>query len=293
VRAIGIDVGGTNLRVAVVAADGTVHEQSRAATPDGDVATLARTIGELVAELPGDLPVGMGLAGAVDGDGVLVFGPNLGMEGEQVRAPVEEAIGRPFVVANDASVAALAEHHVGAATGLDDVVLVTVGTGIGGGVVVDGRLLVGAHGIGGELGHIIIAHGGAPCSCGNRGCFEAYAAGRHFSPDHRQAGEVADAAMAGDAAAQAHIDGAARWLGVGIHGLVATFDPAMVVIGGGAGQAVFDAAIGTVRDTVAELLVGRGHRQPPPIVRAALGDDAGVVGAALLALDRVAEEDQT
>lgn len=300
--AIGIDVGGTNVRSAVVAADGTVRRQQRDATPDlgltpaTRVARLASVIGELVARLDTDdatLPVGVGIAGAVDDDGVLVFGPNLGIEGHQVRAPIEEAVGRTVAFVNDASAATWAEHRVGGGAGLDDVVLLTLGTGVGGGAVVGGVLLEGAHGIAGEFGHTIVREGGARCPCGRRGCLEAYAAGARFALDDRPGSDVVVAAGQGDERARAHLDGVARWLGVGIANAVASFDPAVVLIGGGAGQKVFDGIADVLRVTLDELLVGSGHRPAPPIRAATLGDDAGVVGAALLALDRAATTEGT
>lgn len=283
-RAIGIDVGGTNVRVAVVADTGDVVTQRRASTPK-EAEALAEIIGELVGEHDDGLPVGMGLAGGVDRDGTLVLGPNLGMEGAQVRAPLEEAVGRGIVIANDASVAAWAEHKVGAGRGHQNVLLVTIGTGVGGGAVVAGHLLVGSHGLGGEFGHIVIEDGGRACSCGNRGCLEAYAAGRRFGMGDRHAGEVAAAALAGDDEAVAHVAEVGRRLGVGVSSLVNAFDPGVVLIGGGAGQGAFDAIVGPVRDTLASLLIGRGRRRPPRVAKAALGDDAGVVGAALLAIE--------
>lgn len=287
-RAIGIDVGGTNVRVALVDEGGTVLEQSRGSTPPGDVRGLAAVMGRLVAEHDPDLPVGLGIAGGVSDDGVLVFGPNLRMEGEQVRAPLEHAVGRPLVIANDASVAAWGEHRVGAGRGHPDLVLLTIGTGIGSGAVIEGRLLTGAHDVGAELGHTVVHAGGDLCPCGNRGCLEAYGAGRRFATGDRSSEEVVEAALAGDAAALEHLAGIGRWLGIGVHNAVAVFDPEVVLIGGGAGQAAFDVVVGSIESTLAALLVGRGHRPPPPVRRAALGDDAGVVGAALLALDRAA-----
>lgn len=284
--AIGVDIGGTNVRVALVDRDGTVVEQGRAATPVGDAAALARVVGRLVGEYDDDLPVGVGIAGAVDGEGLLSFGPNLRMAGQAIRGPFAEAIGRTPVIANDASVGAWGEHVVGAGRGHDDVVLVTIGTGVGGGVVTGGQLLVGGRGAGGELGHVIVRADGDVCTCGNRGCLEAYSSGRHYGTAERSPAETVEAARSGDDGALAHVNAAARWLGIGIHGFVAAFDPTIVLVGGGAGQAVFDLVADTVRTTLAGLLVGRGHRSAPPVERAALGDDAGVVGAALLALAR-------
>lgn len=291
--AIGIDVGGTNVRVAVVDETGTLLAQSRARTPMTDGRALAAVVAQLVAEHDASLPIGMGIAGGVDRQGIVNFGPNLGaIEGTQLREHLTRELGRDVVIANDASVAVWGEHVVGAGQGHTDVVMVTLGTGVGGGAVVDGRLLVG-RGLGGELGHTIIAQGGRRCSCGNDGCLEMYAAGRQFALGERSSEQVVDAARAGDQEAVRHVHEIGRWLGIGVHNVVATFDPSVVLIGGGAGQAAFDLLVGTVEETVAELILGRPHRTPPPIRPAQLGDDAGVVGAALLALDHAARSGAT
>lgn len=284
--ALGIDIGGTNVRVATVDGDGGVTDLRRAPTPR-DVDALVATVVELVAGR--GLPVGVGIAGGVTADGTLCGAPNLGIDGAPVGRLLAEALGRPAVVVNDATAATWAEHVVGAARGVDDVVMLTLGTGVGGGVVLDGRLLRGHGGLGGELGHVIVHEGGVLCNCGNRGCLEAYASGSAMVLGDRNASELAAAARAGDEAAARHLEQVGTWLGVGIAGLVAVLDPALVVVGGGAGEAAFDAVVPAARIALADRLFGRPRRRPPEIVPASLGDRAGVVGAALLAQHQEAE----
>ena len=280
--AVGVDIGGTNVRVAEVSADGTVGSVRRAATPSGDAEALAATVAELhggAAEV-----IGVGIAGGVTSDGTLCGAPNLGMDGAPIGPLLEAALGRPVVIANDASVAVWAEHRCGAARGVDDVVMLTLGTGVGGGAVVGGRLLQGATGLASEFGHIIVDEGGASCACGNHGCLEAYASGTAMAMGDRNASAVAAAARDGDEVAAAHLARIGMWVGVGLASLVAALDPARILLGGGAGAAAFDEVAPAAREALADRLFARARREPPPVVRAELGDHAGVVGAALLAL---------
>lgn len=305
--AIGVDIGGTRLRAAAVRADGTVVDREATARPDGADAdgfggALLTALDELVGRLGRGLPVGIGIASMVDADGRLVYAPNLQVRGLALRERAAEALDVPVVVANDATAACLAEVRAGAARGHDDVVLLTVGTGVGGGALVAGRLLRGAHGLATEFGHVVVAEGGRRCPCGTHGCLEAYASGRaigaiaaeqlsdgrHSPALAREAvvdGEaVTRAARAGDALATEIIVEAGRWLGVGIAGLVNALDPSLVLVGGGAGDAMQQWLLPAARSSCEPRLLGSGHRAAPPIRSAALGDDAGVIGAALLAL---------
>lgn len=182
-------------------------------------------------------------------------------------------------------------------------VMLTLGTGVGGGLVIGGRLVRGASGLGAELGHMVVCEGGPPCPCGNRGCLEALASGTAIGRSARAAldagrldgsslRDVPDldgkavtlAAQAGDAAAREILAEAGRWLGVGIASLINALDPEVVVVGGGAMQAG-ELLLGPARRSAAERVVGLQHRPTPPIVPATLGDDAGLIGAALLAAE--------
>lgn len=280
--AIGIDIGGTNVRVAEVAADGTVGEVRRAPTPFGDATALAATIAELHGGTSG--AIGVGIAGGVTAGGVLCGAPNLGMDGAPIGALLEEHLDTSVVVTNDASAAAWGEHRTGAGRGVEHMVMLTLGTGVGGGAVVAGRLLGGATGLAGEFGHIIVHEGGARCACGNQGCLEAYASGTAMAMGDRNASTVAAAARDGDEVAVAHLTRIGTWVGIGLASLVATLDPGLVVLGGGAGVGTFDEIAPAARTALADRLFARERRDPPPVVRAELGDDAGVAGAALLAL---------
>lgn len=303
--AIGMDIGGTKLVAARVAADGTFEDRRRLATPAGDEAELIETIISLVDALtPEDgtrLPVGLGIAAIVDRAGVAVYGPNIGARELPIARILADELGVHVAVGNDANVAAYAEAKVGAGAGHDDVVMITLGTGVGGGIVVDGRLVVGASGYGGELGHIIVEEGGRPCPCGNTGCLEAYTSGTAFAAiaaerlradgegsslhlaDVLDGKAVTQAALAGDDLALGVLREAAGWLGVGLASVVNALDPAVVVIGGGAAIEPADILLPVAREAMARRLMGRAHREPPRVELAALGDDAGLVGAALLA----------
>ncbi len=300
---LGVDIGGTRMRAAVVAADGAILDRSASATPAGDPAALLDRLEALIGRHP-DMPVGVGIAGLVDPDGTVRYGPNIGIRDLPLATRLSAATGGPVTVANDASVAALAEQRVGAAVGADDVVLLTLGTGVGGGVVAGGSLLLGAGGFAGEIGHVIVHEGGRPCPCGNRGCIEAYASGtaigllareRLVDPDvpttlrevdDPTGADVTAAAAAGDRFAADVIEEVGGWLGVAIASVVNVLDPQVVLLGGGAAASVAPTALPAARRALAARLVGSAWRTPPPLELAALGDDAGVVGAALLAGDR-------
>jgi glucokinase len=232
------------------------------------------------------------------------YAPNLRWRDYPLRAALVERLGVPVSVDNDGNVAAWGEYRCGA--GRDartSMQMLTVGTGVGGGIIQMGGLVRGADGLGGELGHIIVAEGGPPCPCGNSGCLEAVASGTAIgraAEDALASGRVpADsalhgievltgksvtaAAQAGDAAAIAVLAEVGFWLGVGIASLINAFDPEIVVVGGG-GMKAGDLLLVPARESARDRVIGLAHRSMPPVVAAELGDDAGVVGAALLAL---------
>lgn len=301
--AIGIDIGGTKLVAATVAADGTILERHRRATPAHAEEELVTSLQELIATLGPRLPVGIGIAGLVTPDGQILYGPNIGIRDLALRERLQDATSRVLVVVNDASAAALGEQRAGAARGHRDVTLFTLGTGVGGGLVVDDRLLVGRNGFAGELGHLIVAEGGRACPCGNRGCIEAYASGTSIGlmardrladsdRDSSLRGEaelggrnVTDAALAGDDIAQEVLREVGHWLGVAAASVVNAVDPSVVLVGGGAALPTSRWVLPAAQTSMAERLVGGAFRSPPPIELTALGDDAGMVGAAMLAAD--------
>ncbi|HET6919121.1 MAG TPA: ROK family glucokinase [Jiangellaceae bacterium] len=307
---IGLDVGGTKIAGGLVDEAGAIAARSRRDTPSTDPAAIVREIITVVDELRAGREVdgvGVGSAGFVDAArSTVMFAANLAWREVPVRDQVSGATGLRVVVENDANAAAWGEFRFGAAEDVDDMVCVTVGTGIGGGVVLDGRLYRGAHGIGGELGHVRIVPDGYLCGCGNRGCVEQYASGRALV---REARELADshsvfaarmlemaggdpqaitgpmvtrAAQEGDQPARELIADLGRWLGEALASFAAILDPAVFVIGGG----VSEAAELLLAPTVAAFrrnLTGRGYRPEAEIRIATLGNDAGIVGAADLA----------
>ncbi len=311
--AIGLDLGGTKCLGLAVGADGEVVAEHRVPTPaeGGEplLDALAAVAREVAAEA-GDDPssVGVGAPGLVDAAGVLRFAPNLRAA---AGLPIAEGLGRrlglPVTVDNDVTCAAFGEWTIGAAAGVGDALLVALGTGIGGGLVVDGRVARGANGFAGEIGHMVVDPHGPPCPCGQRGCWERFASGSGLGrlgreaaearlapevvaraggePDRVRGEHVTDAAQAGDAGAVAILDTFAWWLALGLANLTNVFDPARIVVGGGL---VDDAALwlDAVRAAYAGMVVGASDRPEVPIVPASLGASAGAVGAALLARER-------
>ena len=301
--AIGIDVGGTKVVAATLDGDGRVLQRLRRETPVGDGRRLVDELEALLGELGAAVPVGVGIAGLVTPAGLVRYGPNISVQDLDLAAALRQRTGQPVAVVNDASAAALGEQRVGAGRGHRDVVMLTLGTGVGGGVVVGGRLVTGANGFAGELGHVIVEDGGRPCPCGNRGCLEAYAAGSAIG--RRAAQRLADertpsllrevdectgkavtlAARDGDELAREVLLEAGRWLGIAIAGLVNALDPEVVLLGGGAAAETATWLLPEARETMAARIIGHDWREPPALELAALGDDAGMVGAGLLAAD--------
>ena len=307
--ALGIDIGGTKVAGGIVAPDGSVLATARRATPGASVAdtedAIVAVVEELAAGHEGNLVgVGVGAAGWFDrtGDTVL-FSPHLAWRGSTLRADLAERLRRPLWVGNDADAAAWAEYRYGAARGAELALMVTLGTGIGGGIVLDGRLQRGAHGVAGEWGHMRVVPDGRRCACGNRGCWEQYASGNALGAAARElaasspataarlleqtdgepgrlTGEhVARAAADGDAAAREIVTEVGAWLGQGIADLAAVLDPDVVVVGGGV-SLLGELLLAPARDRLDHALPGRGYRPGPRVVAAELGPQAGLVGAA-------------
>ena len=308
--AIGVDIGGTKVAGGVVDEHGRVVDRTRRFTPGTDVAATEATIADVVAELAGRNEVdavGIGAAGWIANDrATVLFAPHLAWRNEPLRDALSQAIGLPVVVENDANAAAWAEYRFGAARDAQAVVMVTLGTGIGGGLVVGGTLYRGAFGVGCEYGHMSVVPDGRRCACGNRGCWEMYASGTALAHDARELALVApvaghrlmqlaegdldrltgqlvtDAAREGDPAAMEIYTAMGRWLGRGLANLAAVLDPTVFVIGGGVSEAG-ELLLQPARQTFAEQLTGRGFRPAADIVLAELGPEAGLIGAADLA----------
>ncbi len=305
--AVGIDVGGTKVVAGVVHNDGRVTERVRVASPQGDGRAIVDEIVRVIRGLDRpDLPIGIGMAGIVGRDGTLRHSPNHGVDDVPISAWVRDELDSAPIVLNDATAALWAEHRFGAARGRRSVVMVTLGTGVGGGLMIDGNLVEGANGFAGEFGHIIVDAGGRPCFCGNTGCLETYASGTAIGKTAAQwlaegrgtkstlarpgpdvapiTGKgVTDAALAGDDFARDVLREAGRWLGIGLVGLVAAIDPELVVVGGGASVHAAPWVLGEARKVLGERLIGAKHRPIPDVVLAQLGDDAGMIGAGTLA----------
>jgi len=308
-HAIGLDIGGTKIAGGVVTAGGVVLERTRVPTPPADeaatLAAMVAVVDELRARHPRIAAVGVGAAGMVEWPrGRLRWAPHNAYRRLELRRLLHERTGLPTVVDNDATAAAWAEARFGAGAGTDDLVLVAVGTGIGGGLVLDGAVYRGTDGLGGEVGHMIVAPDGDSCDCGNRGCLEAMASGSALGRAARAAaardpggrlatlaggpqrvtGEIVfQAAKEGDQAAIALFERTGYWLGVGIASLITIFDPDMVVVGGGL-AATGELLLAPARASMERYVFGRAHRDLPPVAPARFGADAGLVGAATLAL---------
>ena len=311
---VGLDIGGTKINGGVVDSDGNVIARARRETPAQDADAIAHEAADLIRELSKDRDVraaGVACAGFIDKSGATVlFAPNLAWRDEPLKQRLESIADIPVIIENDANAAAWGEFTHGVGREADDMVLVTVGTGIGGGVVVDGRLLRGAWGVAAELGHLRVVPDGIRCGCGNRGCWEQYASGNALVREARElvasgtphgaalseacggdpaalrGHDVTTVAQAGDAAAVELLADLGRWLGEGAASVAAILDPELIVIGGGV-VAAGDLLLGPARAAYGRQLTGRGHRPVAEIVPAALGNDAGLIGAAALAAEGI------
>ncbi|MGI5128384.1 ROK family protein [Pseudonocardia sp. CA-107938] len=307
--AIGLDVGGTKIAAAVVDERGTILKELTEPTPaestaEAVTAVLQRLIEQLRTAHDDVVAIGVGAAGIVRWpEGVMLWAPNNAYRDWPVRAQLEEFSGLPVRVDNDANVAALAEARLGEP--YPNMVLITVGTGIGGGLVFDDRIYRGPTGMGAELGHIILNPDGPRCGCGNHGCFEAYASGTALGRMAREAAEddpdgliarlgrenggvtghtVLQAVEQGDETAKVLFGRLGRWLGVGIASLANIFEVEAVVVGGGLVE-TGDLLLGPARIAAREYAYAPTARGIAPIVPASFGGAAGMIGAALLAMD--------
>lgn len=307
---IGVDIGGTKVAAGVVDDNGEIVEHTLRPTAADRPDVVAETVADVVRELSAGREieaVGVGAAGFVDETRSMVrFAPNLAWREEPLQKKISGLVGLPVVIENDANAMAWGETRFGAGRGQSHVVCLTLGTGIGGGLVIDGALYRGRWGMGAELGHMQVLPGGRLCGCGNIGCWEQYASGQALVKDVREIAaaepdrarvllgladgtiegeEITEAARQGDDASLAAFRSLADWLGQGMADLVAILDPGCFIVGGGVSRAA-DLFIDRARETFAERLTGRGHRPLAEIRLAELGASAGVVGAADLARQR-------
>lgn len=307
--AVGVDIGGTKIAGGVVDESGVVIDRERRDTPGADAEATEVAIVEVVHALAARhevVAVGIGAAGWIANDrATVLFSPHLAWRNQPLRDELSDRIGQPVLVENDANAAAWAEYRFGAAAGHPVAACVTLGTGIGGGLIIDGEQYRGTNGIAPEWGHMTLVPDGRLCACGNRGCWEMYASGRALAREAREivaespvagarlldmAGSIDDldgpvvtaAAAAGDPAALSICTTVGRWFGRGLANVAAVLDPSIFVVGGGV-SAAGELLLRPAREEFAISLSGRGFRPVAPIVAVALGPDAGLIGAADLA----------
>ncbi len=291
--ALAFDLGGTQLRAAVVDGQGQVKCRAAVPTdvaggPSAIVADMLRLATEVMAnDRRRIVAAGVSAPGPLDSDtGTVIDIPTLqGWANFPLKRVLGEKLAMPVVLENDGIAAAFGEWKHGAGRGLSHLVYVTVSTGIGGGVIADGRLLRGRRGMAGHIGHMMIARDGPACTCGGTGCFEALASGTAFSAAARAAGyadakSVVEAARHGDARAGVVVAGEADLLGYGLASLHYLFSPERIVIGGGVSQAL-DLMAPRIREQIKRLVMA--PFRDVEVVAAELGDNAGLVGVASLA----------
>lgn len=307
---IGVDIGGTKIAAGVVDDHGAVLARTRRDTPATDPEAIEDAVADAVAELRAEhdvTAVGVAAAGYVDATrSVVVFAPNLSWRHEPLREEVEKRVGLPVVVENDANAAAWGEFTHGGGKGSRDMVLLTVGTGLGGGIVLDGELVRGTGGMAAEVGHLRVVPDGHQCGCGRTGCWEQYGSGSALvrwaralartepvaaarllelsggDPAAVMGVHVTQAAEEGDVAAVRLVATLGRWLGEGAASLAAVLDPGLVLVGGGVSEAG-DLLLEPMREAFAGALTAAMHRDLARIDAAVLGNDAGMVGVAALA----------
>ncbi|GAA2490880.1 ROK family glucokinase [Streptomyces sp. NPDC059506] len=306
---IGVDIGGTKIAAGVVDEEGRILETSTVPTPptpEGVVDAIAEAVRAVSAGHAVEA-VGVGAAGYVDDKrATVLFAPNIDWRNEALKDKVEQRVGLPVVVENDANAAAWGEYRFGAGVGHDDVVCITLGTGLGGGIIIGGRLHRGRFGVAGEFGHIRVVPDGLLCGCGSQGCWEQYASGRALvryarqraaatpenaerllslgdgTPEGIEGKHVSQAAREGDPVAVDSFRELARWAGAGLADLASLFDPSAFIVGGGVSDEG-ELVLGPIRKSFRRWLVGGRYRPHAQVLVAQLGGRAGLVGAADLA----------
>ncbi|MBU7599518.1 ROK family glucokinase [Streptomyces sp. XM4193] len=306
---IGVDIGGTKVAAGVVDEEGNILETSKVPTPkttEGVIDAIADAVRGASAHHTVDA-VGIGAPGYVDDKrATVLFTPNLSWRHEPLKDLVEKRVGLPVVIENDANAAAWGEYRFGAGQGHDDVVCITLGTGLGGGIIIGGRLHRGRFGVAAEFGHIRMVPDGLLCGCGNQGCWEQYASGSALvryarqravatperaalllglgdgTPEGVDGKHVSQAALEGDPVAIDSFRELARWAGAGLADLASLFDPSAFIVGGGVsdeGELVLE----PIRKSYRRWLVGSQWRPQAQVLAAQLGGKAGLVGVADLA----------
>ncbi|MGK5632474.1 ROK family glucokinase [Streptomyces sp. URMC 123] len=306
---IGVDIGGTKIAAGVVDEEGSILETCKVPTPptpEGVIDAIADAV-RTVSTGHQVEAVGIGAAGYVDDKrATVLFAPNINWRHEALKDKVEQRVGMPVVVENDANAAAWGEYKFGAGQGHDDVICITLGTGLGGGIIIGNKLRRGRFGVAGEFGHIRVVPDGLLCGCGSQGCWEQYASGRALvryarqraqatpdsarillalgdgTPEGVQGRHVSAAARQGDPVAIDSFRELARWAGAGLADLASLFDPSAFIVGGGVSDEG-DLVLDPIRKSFRRWLVGSQWRPHAQVLAAQLGGKAGLVGAADLA----------
>ncbi|MDQ1247196.1 MAG: glucokinase [Actinomycetota bacterium] len=307
---IGVDIGGTKIAAGVVDENGKILTRTRRRTPSRDMDAVVNIVNDAIIELAARHTieaVGVGTAGFIDANrSRVMLAPNLGWTDAPLKLVIERATGLTAVIENDANAAAWGERRFGAGRGAMDCIAITVGTGIGGGLIFDGALYRGMHGMAAEVGHLCVSPGGRLCGCGQRGCWEQYGSGNALvrtarelaserrdeakillelgdgTPEGVQGAHITESARLGDPVSLEAFAVTGGWLGRGMADLAAVLDPEAFVIGGGVSEAG-DLLFVPTRASFLEHLSGRAYRVVPELRLAELGNDAGIVGAADLA----------
>jgi glucokinase len=305
-HAIGIDIGGTKIAGALVDADGRIVLEGRVPSPAGDPEAMVDAVVGLIQRLSANHEVigaGVAAAGFIDADqSTIIYAPNISWRNEPFKAKLEAKLDIPVIIENDANAAGWAEYRYGAGRGYKHMIMLTIGTGVGGAVITDSHMLRGGFGIAGELGHLRVVPDGLLCGCGQHGCLESYASGsallraakelagsgdpegKRLREIEAEAGqltgmEVYKAILEGDPGALRILSELGAWLGQAIGSLTAVLDPEIVVIGGGV-SAAGDLLLDSIREAYLAHLPARGFRPELKITAAQFVNDAGVVGAA-------------
>ncbi|GLF94143.1 ROK family glucokinase [Streptomyces yaizuensis] len=306
---IGVDIGGTKIAAGVVDEAGTIletHTVATPSTPDGITDAICAAVGNAAEDHTVDA-VGIGAAGYVDDKrATVIFAPNIDWRHEPLKDKVEQRVGLPVVVENDANAAAWGEYRFGAGKGHEDVICITLGTGLGGGIIIGNKLRRGRFGVAAEFGHIRVVPDGLLCGCGSQGCWEQYASGRALvryarqraaatpesagillglgdgTPEGIQGRHVSAAARQGDPVAVDSFRELARWAGAGLADLASLFDPSAFIVGGGVSDEG-ELVLGPIRKSFRRWLIGAQWRPHAQVLAAQLGNRAGLVGAADLA----------
>jgi glucokinase len=315
---IGVDIGGTKIAAGIVTEEAQVLERIVIPTPQTDSGTtMLEVLGDVIDRLRDHYPdvkaIGVGVAGMVEWpSGYIRWAPNNTYRELPLRELLTQKTGLPVVVENDANTAAVAEERFGSGASYSDSVTLTIGTGIGGGIILNGQLYRGPTGLGAEVGHLIVnPKDGPPCGCGAVGCLETMASGIALrrtgreaaranptgmlatlagDPNHVTGETVFEAARHGDPTACDLFNHVGYWLGTGIASLVNVLDPQIVILGGGIGESAGNLVLCPTLSSFERFVFGRTRRTLPPIVLAQLGADAGLIGAGSLALDQTISE---